>query len=120
MKVFSKSSKHNKSTPLLHSLTAHIVPKTTQPPARPKGITKVTSYKNKFAQSTNQHTNAVLPQTTNNQQQILPKTERSVIQTSHIWRTEASVELEDRRPHIPNVPALLSSVKYKSCKSEKN
>ena len=51
MKVFSKSNKNNKSTPLLQHLadinsTKHVV--------KPKGISKVTNYKTKILQSSNE------------------------------------------------------------------
>ena len=49
MKVFSKGtkSKHNKSTPLLQSV---LNTSSMQPSAKPKGISKVTSYKNKLGE----------------------------------------------------------------------
>lgn len=47
MKVFSKNNNHNKSTPLLQSLRLN---STHKPPHKPKGITKITSYKNKLNQ----------------------------------------------------------------------
>ena len=51
MKVFSKPSKNknNKSTPLLHSVIHNT--SSIQPTPKPKGISKVISFKNKLAQS---------------------------------------------------------------------
>lgn len=47
MKVFSKNHKNNKSTPLL---PLHL-PNSLKPTAKPKGISKVTSYKNKLTKA---------------------------------------------------------------------
>jgi hypothetical protein len=121
MKVFSKGSKNNKSTPLLHSLTSHIPPKPAKAGLKPKGITKVTSYKNKLTQSTNEEPNIVMNIKGICQGKIEhPKTERSKIESSQLWRTEASVEMGSRNPLIRDVPLLLTSVGYKTCKSETN
>lgn len=54
MKVFSKTHKNNKSTPLLPLPLSG----TLKPTPKPKGISKVTSYKNKLAQ-TNHHPNNI-------------------------------------------------------------
>lgn len=77
MKVFSKNNKHNKSTPLLHSLTTHIPPKPTKPPQKPKGITKVTSYKNKLAHFSHNTNIAMTLHIDHAQPHQYPKTERS-------------------------------------------
>jgi len=51
MKVFSKNNKNNKSTPLLPHLAD---PNSTKQALKPKGISKVTNYKTKILQSSNQ------------------------------------------------------------------
>ena len=54
MKVFSKTSKSksNKSTPLLHKGIHNV--SSMQPTIKPKGISHVTSFKNKLTQSSQQ------------------------------------------------------------------
>jgi hypothetical protein len=51
MKVFSKSNKNNKSTPLLPHLVDY---NSTKQVVKPKGISKVTNYKSKIMQSSNE------------------------------------------------------------------
>lgn len=58
MKVFSKANKNNKSTPLLQSLNCKAPAK---PANKPRGIAKVTSYKNKLMQSNQEPTKPLLP-----------------------------------------------------------
>ena len=51
MKVFSKSNKNNKSTPLLPHFNEL---NTSKHINKPKGISKVTNYKSKLLQSSNE------------------------------------------------------------------
>jgi hypothetical protein len=51
MKVFSKSNKGNKSTPLLQQLTETNCSKLS---GKPKGITKITTLKSKMLQSSHE------------------------------------------------------------------
>lgn len=50
MKVFSKSSKNNKSNPILPHFNEL---NTSKQSTKPKGISKVTNYKSKLLQSSN-------------------------------------------------------------------
>ena len=109
MKVFSKAHKTNKSTPLLPLPLATL--KTT---AKPKGISKVTSYKNKLAHTNHHPSNIALSTQPTNKEQKHPFTER----TNVSCRVQTKEDALNHSYRLSPVP-MINSVNYASCRSHK-
>ena len=111
MKVFSKTHKNNKSTPLLPLPLAA----TLKPTPKPKGISKVTSYKNKLAQTNHHPGNIALSTQLTPGYQQRPFTERT---NASCWIKSKEEAVMNHSYRMSPVP-MVSSVDYASCRSHK-
>ena len=116
MKVFSKQHRNNRSTPLLETNSrSNALPLT----GKPKGISKVTSYKNKLTHISQQQS----VKTTHEQKPAhYPKTDRNQYPCPN--STRSGYYLASPSPQTivnsfctANIP-LIKSVQYNSCKSD--